>query len=194
MIGLCIFAACILLILLMPCGIYAAYGPAGAEAKLIVGALRIDLLKKRVKKTNNKKSKKIQKKEHSAPKGKLTDFIPILKLVIEFLPDFRRKLVIKNLQFKLILAGGDPCDLSVNYGRTWSAVGNIFPLLESWFTIQKRNIEIECDYTADATVVDAAIDLRLRFATLLHMVLHHGIRILIKYFKITKNAKDGAIS
>lgn len=197
MIALGISVVCLILILMMPCGIYGAYGPAGIVGKLIVGPFRINLLKKRTKKDKKEKKDKAKKgksQKKTAPKGKLTDFLPIVKLIFEFLTDFRRKLVIKNLQFKLILAGSDPCDLSVNYGRTWAALGNIFPHLESLFKIQKRNMEIACDFTADTTVVDASIDLRLRLATLVHMVLHHGIRILLKYFKITKNAKDGAVS
>ena len=194
MIGLCIFLVCFLLILLMPCGICAAYGPSGTNAKLLIGPFQIDLLKKKVKKEKNPTVKKKKAQERSAKKGNLTDFLPILKLIFEFLSDFRRKLTIRQLYFRLILAGGDPCDLSVNYGRTWAAVGNIFPHLESLFHIQKHNIEIECDFTADTTIVDTYLDLRLRLGVLLHMVLYHGTRILTRYIKIAKNAKDGVVS
>jgi len=193
MTALGIVIICLFLIALMPCGVYGAYGQDGIKALLILGPIRINLLREKSKKKKGKK-KSGKAKEKTSTKGKWVDFLPILKLVLELLSDFRRKLLIKDLQFKLILAGDDPCDLSVNYGRTWAAVGNVFPLLESWFTIKKRNVEVACDYTADTTIVDASIDLRLRFATFLHMVLHHGIRILIKYYKITKHAKDGAAS
>lgn len=194
MIGMCIFLACFLLILLMPCGICAAYGPSGAKAKLLIGPFQIDLLKKKVKKEKNTATKKNKTQGKSSKKGNLPDFLPILKLIFEFLSDFRKKLTIRQLYFKLILAGGDPCDLSVNYGRTWAAVGNIFPHLESLFHIQKRMIEIVCDFTADTTIVDTYLDLRLRLGVLLHMVLYHGTRILTKYIKISKNAKDGVVS
>ena len=193
MTALGIVIICLFLIAIIPCGLFAAYGPNGIKALLILGPVRINLLREKSKKKEGKKKSGKPKKKASS-KGKLVDFLPILDLVLEFLSDFRRKLTIKDLQFKLILAGDDPCDLSLNYGRTWAAVGNVFPLLESWFTIKKRNIQVACDYTADTTIVDGSIDLRLRFATLLHMVLHHGIRILIKYYKTTKHAKDGAAS
>lgn len=196
MIGICIFLSCLLLILMMPCGIYAAYGPSGIKADLFLGPFRIDLLKKRTKKEkkNTDTKKTAQGKSKSVSKGNLADFLPIIKPIFEFLSDFREKLTIKRLSFKLILAGGDPCDLSINYGRTWAAVGNIFPHLESWFRIQERNIDISCDFTADTTIVDTYADLRLRLATLLRLALYHGARILIKYIKISKNTKDGVAS
>jgi len=191
MIGWLIFLAVLLLILTMPCGVYASYSSGATELKLIVGFLRINLLRPSKKQEKKAKKKKFESHEQVKEKKKIGDFWPIVNLVFELLTDFRRKLTIKDLRFKLTLGGSDPYDLSVNYGRYWIALGNLMPHLESWFTIQKRNLEIACDYTADDTKIDASIDLRLSFAVLLHMAIYHGFRIFVKYYKITK---DGAVS
>lgn len=198
MIGFLIFLSIILLFLLIPCGICAAYSNDGISARLIVGPIRINLLRSEAKKTKKpkveKKTEKYESHEKVKETKKIADFWPVLKLILNFLIDFKRKLIVNNLRFKMILGDSDPYRLSLNYGRYWAVIGNLMPHLESCFTIKKRNIEIECDYTKTDTKIDAAIDLRLTLGTLLHMVLHHGIRILVKYFKISNQTKDGAVS
>lgn len=196
MIGWLIFLSCLLVVLLMPCGVRAGYGANGVTVKLVFGPFSVNLIRtdKKAPKNQKTKKKKFESHEKVKEKGELIDFIPVAKLVFEFLSDFRRRLVIRDLRFKMILGGGDPYFLSVNYGRYWAALGNLMPHLESWFTIKKRNMEIECDYLASATKVDASIDLRVSIFTLAHMVLRHGIRILRKYYEISKQTKDGAVS
>ena len=76
-----------------------------------------------------------------------------------------------DLQMKLILAGSDPCDLAVNYGRSWAAVSNLMPRLESWFVIRKKNIEVECDFTASETLVYSYLDLTITLGRLLSLVV-----------------------
>ena len=70
--------------------------------------------------------------------GSLQDFLPVLDRVLDFLSAFRRKLRIKHLELTLILGGGDPCDLAINYGRGWAALGNLVPLLDQAFVIKNR--------------------------------------------------------
>lgn len=191
MIGWLIILAVVVLLLLMPCGIYASYNSGTTELKLIVGFLRINLLRPSKKQGKKTKKKKFESHEQVKEKKNIRDFWPIVNLVLELLSDFRRKLSIQDLQFRLTLGGSDPYDLSLNYGRYWVALGNLMPHLESWFTIRRRNLEIACDYTSTDTKIDASIDLRLSFAVLLRMALYHGFRIFVKYYKITK---DGAVS
>jgi len=114
--------------------------------------------------------------------------------VLNFLNDFRCKLRINDLRLKVVLAGGDPCDLSINYGRAWIALGNIMPHLERYFTIKKRELAIECDYVADSTMIDGYIHLTITVGQILSIGFFHGIKLFRKYLKITRNAKDGAIS
>ena len=191
-----IFIAVLLIILWLPCGVYARYSTDGIEARLIIGPFRFNLLNPRKSKSKNPKQKqpKFESRKNVKEKRKLADFWPIVKLVFALLSDFKRRLIIHDLQLKLVLGGSDPYSIAINYGRYWMAIGNLIPHLDSWFTFKQRRVEIECDYTADSTQIDASLDLRLSIGTLLHMVLHHGIRILIKYFEISKQTKDGVVS
>ena len=92
-----------------------------------------------------------------------------------------------------MLAGDDPCDLAVNYGRAWAALGNLIPVLERFLVIKKRDMQVRCDFTADKTLIYARADLTITVGRLLAVVLRHGIRILSEFLKITKLRKGGAV-
>ena len=115
-----------------------------------------------------------------------------MKELFRFLGNFRRKLRLNRLELKLIMAADDPCDLAVNYGRAWAAVGNLMPQLERFFVIQKRDVEVECDFTASKTLVIARLDITITLGRLLSAVAVFGVRALIQFLKIKKKRKGGA--
>ena len=125
--------------------------------------------------------------------GSLTDFLPLVKVGLDFLGEFRRKLRLDNLELKLILGGGDPDDLAVNYGKAWAAVGNLMPQLERIFVIRKRNIEVECDFMAEQTLVIARVEVTITVGRLLATLVRYGIRAMREYLKITNKRKGGAL-
>lgn len=198
---LLIVLLCLLLIGLMPLGVCAQYGQQGARAWVIIGPFRFLVfpsIKRKNKRMNTRRSgKKDQFESHAQSKKKdrkVTDFLPIVQLVLDFLVAFRRKLCINDLRLKVILAGGDPCDLSLNYGRAWAILANIVPQMDRYFTIKKRDLEIECDYVAESTKIDGYIYMTIAVWEILSIGIFHGIKVLRKYLQITRKAKDGAIS
>ena len=116
-----------------------------------------------------------------------------MQIALDFLGDFRRKLRLNDLYLRLILAANDPCDLAVNYGRAWAAVGNLMPQLEKWFVIKKRDVEVECDFEASQTLIIARLDLTITVGRLLAAVLRFAVRALIEYLKSKKKRKGGAV-
>lgn len=124
--------------------------------------------------------------------GSWTDFLPLVKEVFRFLKDFGRKLRIDNLEMKLIMGGGDPSNLAINYGRAWAALGNLLPQLEKLFVIKKRDLEIECDFTASETLVIARLDLTITLGRLLAAVFTLIGRALVTFIKILIKRKGGA--
>lgn len=183
----------------MQVGVIADYDEHGAGLLLSVGPFRIRLYpNNKSAKKNKQESAKAKKKSatgeqtENKEKGTLDDFLSVVQFVLEILSDFRRKIRINDLQLKLILAGGDPCDLSVNYGRAWAALGSIIPQIERLFVIRKRNVEVQCDYLADKTLICARIHITITVARLLSMIVYHGVRGLRKYYKIIKQIKGGA--
>ena len=141
------------------------------------------------------KPAKNNKKETAAQKsgGPITDFLPLVQIALEMLGAFRRRLRVNLLELKLIMASDDPCDLAVNYGRAWTAVGNLMPRLERVFVIKKRNIEVECDFEASQTRVIARLDLTITLGRILATVVVYGIKALIEFLKI-KNKRTGGAS
>ena len=115
-------------------------------------------------------------------------------MVLKFLDGFRRKLRVNVLELMLIMASGDPCDLAVNYGKAWAAVGNLMPQLERVFVIQKRNIEVECDFSADQTRVIARLDLSITLGRILGLVFALIGRVIVELIKIVIKRKGGAVN
>ena len=213
--GWLIALAVVVGLVMLPLGVSAKFDSAGPLVRIIAGPVRLKLFSaaKRERKPKavdtkesastaqpkkeNQGSKKSEPQKDEKPKedkgGKLTDFLPLVQVALDFFGDFRRKLRVDRLELKLILAGDDPCDLAMNYGRTWAAVGNLFPLLERIFVIKKRDVEVECDFTAEDTAVIARLDLTITLGRILILALRYGIRGLKEYLNIKKLRKGGAL-
>ena len=205
------------LLAILPLGVSVHYNSEGAVVKIILGPVKITVVpaKKKPPKEKKEKKEKKPKKAKKAPEkprqvgadapppepkpegtkekgGSILDFLPLVQTVFDFLGDFRRKLRLDNLQLKLIMAGGDPYNLALNYGRAWAAVGNLLPKLEQWFVIKKRDIEVECDFVATETTVIAHLDLTITLGRLLASVFTFAFKALVKFLKIMKKRKGGA--
>lgn len=201
------------LLAILPLGVRIRYDAAGALVKLLLGPVKITLFprppkEKKPKIEEQKETKPTEKKEEeeNLPKppqppaekkpekketgGSLTDFLPFVKLALDLLGDFRRKLRLDNLYLRLILASSDPCDLAVNYGKTWTAVGNLMPVLERCFVIKNKDVEVECDFTASETKVIARLDITITLGRLLALVAVYGFRGL-KEFMVFRNKRKG---
>ena len=189
---------------LLPLGISLRYDAEGFRMRLLAGLISIPLSGKQEKPKQEKKQKKPVKKGKKAssstsshPKekqkgGSLSDFLPFVQLAVDFLDTFRRKLRIRRLELKLIMASEDPCDLAVNYGRAWAALGNLIPQLERCFVIKKRDLEVECDFEATKTTITARLDMTITLGRLLHLLVHHGLRGIKEFLNFKKLRKGGA--
>ena len=207
--GWVIFFAVVLLLTILPLGVFVSYDEDGVLVKIVAGPVKITLFPRPKK---EKKSEKKSKKKTSAspaeqlpkppqpPKqipekkkgGSWTDFLPLVQVALDFLGSFRRKLRIDQLELKLTMAGDDPCDLAVNYGRAWAAVGNLMPQLERLFVIKKRNIEVACDFTASQTLVKFRSEATITLGRLVSLVVVYGIRVFREFWKIKTKRKGGA--
>ena len=192
----------LVLLLILPLGVSAVYDGEGPRVAVLAGPLRIPVLpaKKKDKKQKPKKEKKkAAPKQKPAPKqtqekngGSLTDFLPLVEILLDFLSDFRRKLRVNVLELNLVLAGGDPSDLAINYGKATAALGNLWPRLEEWLVIKKRDVKIQCDFEGDKTLVTARLDLTITLGRLLAAVFKFLFKALIKFLQIMKKRKGGA--
>ena len=190
------------LLAILPLGVSVVYNEDGPLIRVIAGPVRLKVFPGKKKDPDappkpKKKKEKTSKKDAEQPKtpkkkgGSIKDFFPFVRMIFDFLGDFRRKLRINHLKLKYIMAGGDPADLAINYGKAWAALGNIWPRLESWFVIKKRDVEIECDFESSDTLIDARIDLSITLGRLLGLVFRYGFRALKEYMKFRKKRNGG---
>ena len=206
-----IFFVCLLVLAWIPLGLRVSYGEAGFEARFIAGPVKITLFprKKRKKKPkttdssektteettkapSEKKRPKTETTEKDEPGmqsgGSLERFVPWIRLGLDFLGALQRKIRLDNLYLHVVLAGDDPCDLAVNYGRAWAVVGDLLPKLERVFVIGKRDIQVNCDFAAEKITVAARGDMTITLGRTLCLGVIYGIRAL----KIILKRKGGA--
>ena len=185
LIAILLFAVC-----LMPIGIVADYSNVGFRAALKIGPILYRFYPKKKSRTKGKKGKDVKEIAITAQEeksgGKLTDFLPLVRTILNFLGDLKGRMRVNQLQLKIILAEDDPCDLSVHYGKTWAAVGGLQMHLDKLFRIKNQKIEVECDYLADATTVLGSVDVSLGFLQLLTLVIRYGLQGF-KQFNDIKN-------
>ena len=208
-------------ILILPLGVSVFYDAAGVRVRVIAGFLRFTVfpMKKKEKKPEKEKAPeqkkeeaKQKKTEKSAPKsekappvkkkeqpkkeapgGSLLDFLPLAKLALKMVGElFGKTLHIDVLYVKLTMAGGDPCDLAVNYGKAWAALGNLWPKIDDLLTIKKRDIQIQCDFEGEETVVNARVDLTITLARVLGLLICYGARMAWGFLKILNKRKEAA--
>ena len=187
----------------LPLGVRGIYEAKGSQISLLIGPAKVLLYpgKKKEKKPEKPKETKdevqapasAEKTEKKKQGGSFTDFLPLVHVAMDFLGDLRRKLRVKHLEMYLCMAGGDPCDLAINYGRAWAAVGNLMPQLERFLVIKKRNIQVACDFTQPNTTIYFRADVTITLGRLLSLLLRYGWRGLKEYLKINKKRKGGAL-
>lgn len=189
----------VLLVGLIPIGLHGIYDAKGGRVWLKLGFLSLQMYprqRKAAKKSKSSKSRSGKANSAQAGQGKTggssTDFVPIVKIFLEFIKNFRRKLRVNNLELKIILADEDPSDLAIHYGHAWAALGNLMPRLESSLVIYKRNLEVECDFTETKTKVYADVCISITLGRALALLVCHGPRIVKYYYQIINKRKGGA--
>ncbi len=202
------------LLAILPLGASVIYDEDGVVVRVVAGPLKIKVfpLKKKPKKDKTKKEKKPKKQKKAAeqsaestapaeqkkpaPKqkkgGSLLDFLPLVKIALELLNDFRRKLRVDHLKLHLTMAADDPCDLAINYGRMNASMAGLITQLEKIFVIKKRDVHIDCDFAASQTVILARLDLTITLGRILYIAVYHGVRALMTFLKIQKQQEGGA--
>lgn len=189
----------LVLLALLPVGVDARYDGAGAQVTLLAGPVRMRLYpapSKKEKKQAPPKEKTDEPVQESSPKaeakptgGSWKDFLPLVKTALAFLGDFRRKIRLDKLECDLVLGGTDPAKLAIDYGRTWAAVGNLVTAMEQVFTIGKRDVQVQCDFTCPQTRVTFRARITISVGRLLGLAVRYGLRAWKEYMTLRKLKK-----
>ena len=113
--------------------------------------------------------------------GAWSNLKPYLPVFRNLLLGLRRRLLVRRLEFWVKLGGDDPCDLAIRYGRAWACLGALQPLLDRALRIRRKDVQVDCDFTAEDTEVDLRVDLVLCPARLLGLLLRQGPALLRIY-------------
>lgn len=199
MIGWIIAFLILFLLAILPLGVSARYDESGPVVRIAAGPINVKLFpRKKEKKKEQNRTKKEKKKKESGEKseeppkekkgGDWKAFMPLVKTGLAFLGEFRRKLRVNRLEVKAVLAGMDPGDLALAYGRANLALGALWPMLERCFVIKKRDVSIQCDFEAKNTTIYANMKITITLGRLLALVCRYGLRAM-KQFVAIKNKK-----
>ena len=204
MMGWLIALLILFLLAILPLGASVLYDEDGPRVRIVAGPVKIQVfpMKKKAKKDKTKKeAKKKPAKEGKAAKkpapkrksgGSWTDFLPLVQVALDLLNDFRRKLRVNELKLHLTMAGDDPCDLAVNYGRMNASLAALLSQLERFLVIKKRDVHIDCDFAASETVILARLDLTITLGRILSIAAVYGVRGLKTFLNIKKQREGGA--
>ena len=207
----------IVVLAILPLGASVIYDQNGPLVRVIAGPLKIQVfpLKKKVKQDKPKKETKAEPEQSQTPAeeasaepakekkkkppkdedekgGSVLDFLPFVELAMNFLGDFRRKLRIGHLKLHLTLGGDDPCDLAVNYGRANAGMAALITQLERLFVIKRRDVHINCDFTAEETIILARLDISITLGRIISLLVSYAVRAVKTYLSIQKKRKGGA--
>ena len=200
MMGWLVALLILFLLAILPLGASVLYDEDGPRVRILAGPVKIQVfpMKKKAKKDKPKKESKKKPakgaKSEAKPKsgGSWTDFLPLVRIALDLLNDFRRKLRVNELKLHLTMAGDDPCDLAVNYGRMNASLAALIAQLERVLVIKKRDVHIDCDFTASETVILARLDLTITLGRIVSIAVRYGVRGLTTFLKIKKQREGGA--
>ena len=187
------------LLAILPLGASVLYDEDGPRVRILAGPVKIQVFpmkkaqKDKTKKEAEKKPAKGAKSE-AKPKsgGSWTDFLPLVRIALDLLNDLRRKLRVNELKLHLTMAGDDPCDLAVNYGRMNASLAALIAQLERFLVIKKRDVHIDCDFAADETVILARLDMTITLGRILSIAAVYGVRGLKTFLNFKKHREGGA--
>lgn len=136
--------------------------------------------------------KKKPPKDEDEQGGSILDFLPFVELALNFLGDFRRKLRINHLKLHLTMAGGDPANLAINYGRANASLAALLSQLDRLFVIKRRDVHINCDFVASETTILARLDITITLGRIISLLVRYAVRAVKTYLSIQKKRKGGA--
>lgn len=197
--ALLIVLAVIGLLAIIPLGVRLRYDESGFFCWVLAGAWKLRLY------PGKKKPQKVEEKPEEKPKpekkpaasqpqtakkgGSWKRFLPLVQVGLDFLGDLRRKIRVSHMELNLMMAGDDPCDLAVNYGRANAAMGALLAGLNRAFVIKKQKINLGCDFEAEEMTIFARLDVTITLGRALALLVRYGVRGVRTYLNITNPTK-----
>lgn len=184
MIVLLVIVALIVLLLVIPFGVSARYvdGEASVAARVLCFNIRLfpraEKPKKVKKAQKPKKEKKPKEKPEKAPKKRPKpspdELLQLLKLGLEALARFKRKLTVNRFMLHLVVAAEDPFDATVIYGAVNAGLGLVESMRGKAFKARSVDIQTALDYNSTEPRADAELTVTISLGRILAVVFAAG--------------------
>lgn len=208
MVVLLIILAIIIFILVVPFGVSLAYEDEELSVAARVLCFNIGLIpgkekpdkpekvKKEKKPKKSKKKAKDEAEDKEKPKKdikyllKPDVIIELLKLVMDALSRFRRKLTINNFKLHLIIASSDPCNAAVMYGVANTLLGFLQSKQGKSFKVLKSDVQTAVDFESEDIDADVALTITISLGRILAVAIIAGFGFLKIVRRAKKESKD----
>lgn len=191
LLALVIIAVVLILFLILPVGVDAAYDGAVFALKAKAGPVKIQILPKKEKppepegEEKPEKEKKKKREQEHKPKQKLTldDILELAGIGLKALGRFRRSLSVDKLMLHMAAAAPDPYDAVLLYGRVNAGFSALSPLLHRALKIREEDIRTCVDTEPGSMFLEARVVVTLQIWEILYIAFSAGfaaLRWLIK--------------
>lgn len=188
---------------LIPVGVDAAYEDEAFSLRLKAGPVKITVLPKKPKPKKPKKKKKKEEADDDAPedgkKGRLklspSEILKLVRLALEAVGSFRRKLQVDLLRLHLRLGTDDPYSTAMTYAWLRAAIGGLMPLAERTLTIRERDVRLGAEFIEPGVSARARLILTIRIGQIAAIALvfvWKARATLIAILKKNRKAKSKA--
>ncbi len=180
MMGWLIALAVLILLGLLPVGIWVHYDNGDFTLKVPIWLWKIGVYpkkKKKPKKPKEKKPKKPKEKKELPIELSVDSVLELLDLLWRFVQKTGRRLRLRELDLRVICGGGNAASVALDYGNVCAVISGAEPLFDSVFATKKKNIQVDLDFEAKSQSTVGIIDIRLCLASLLYLVVYlakHG--------------------
>lgn len=194
---LLIFLLLLIGLMLLPVGVDAEYAPEGFFLRIKAGPARITLLPKKPKKEKKPKKPKTEKpKKEKKPKKKpkltLDLIFTLVRLALESVSAFRKKLKVELFRLWLLVATKDPYQTATLYGTISAALEGLYPFAARALDIRERDVRVNADFTEEPMDVMGRLILTIRIGQILGIGLVFIWKLLVWYLKQRTGHKQAA--
>lgn len=199
-VGLWILLILLLLLIglmLLPVGVDAEYNPEGFFLRVKAGPVRLTILPKKPKKPKKPKTEKPEKekkpkKQKKKPRITLDLIFTLVRLALEAVSTFRKKLKVELFRLWLLVATKDPYQTATLYGYLSAALEGLYPFAARALDIRERDVRLNADFTEETMGVEGRLILTIRIGQILGIGLVFVWKLLVWYLKQNSEHKRAA--
>ena len=122
----------------------------------------------------------------------LDTILALLEMGIHAIRRFFRSFTVDYFKLHCTMAGSDPYNTAMGYGYLCSAVEGLQALSEDRITLQRRDIALNADFTADKAEIDVRIIITLQLFKIVHMAVAFGVEYILWSIRRRKEKKAAA--